>query len=398
MALDSFNSIGSNLFDIIGQDTSGQRSQLAQYALQRAAQLMQNNNPKEAITSFRQALAFDPQNTTALTYIGNINLSLGNVDEAVKAFKDLVKLDPLSSDFQIKLGNAYLQGQRYSEAEATFKTAARLDPRNPLPEYTLGIQYVQTDRFQEAEAQFLKVKRMVPTDGNVYYALGALYNKQGRYEEAAQELKTAISLKPKFYEANYELGVSYTHLGQDDEANRQLQILKGAKSALMTDLSFEINRPKILFIDGSKSGFNLSLGPNTPVWMLDPANLTEPGSSKTFSVTIQFSTQMDSASIMQLNNWTISRAKSAQAGYYNNSATGFVSDTEVQIAKRPLSVVYNSTTMQATLTFMVSQNSTGTATIDPKHLVFQFSGKDASGRNMNTAADEINGRSSVKAF
>jgi Flp pilus assembly protein TadD len=397
MASDPF-SVSGNILDVLAQDQSGQRSQLAQYALQRAAQQMKSNNLREAITTFRQALAFDPQNTTALTYIGNINLSMGNVDEAVKAFKDLIKLDPTSSDSQIKLANAYLQGKRYDEAEATFKTAARLDPRNPVPEYTLGIQYAQTDRLQEAEAQFRKVQRMVPTDGNVYYALGALHNKQGRYEESVQELKTALSLKSNFYEANYELGVAYTHLGQDDEANRQLQILKGARSAFTTDLSFEINRPKILFMDGSGSGFNLSLGPNTPVWMLDPTNLTAPGSSKTFSVTIQFSTQMDSASIAQLNNWTISRAQSTKAGYYNNSATGFVSSTEVQIAKRPLSVVYNQTTMQATVTFMVSQNSTGTATIDPKHLVFQFSGQDAYGRSMNTAADEIDGRSSVKGF
>lgn len=397
MASDPF-SVSGNIFDVIGQDRSAQRSQLAQYALQRAAQQMQSNNLKEAITSFRQALASDPQNTTALTYIGNINLSMGNVDEAVKAFKDLVKLDPTSSDFQIKLGNAYLQGKRYNEAEITFKSAARLDPRNPLPEYTLGIQYVQTDRLQEAEAQFRKVQRMVPTDGNVYYALGALHNKQGRYEESVQELKTALSLKPKFYEANYELGVAYTHLGQDDEANRQLQILKSARSALTTDLSFEINRPKILFVDGSNSGFNLSLGPGTQLWMLDPVNLTAPGSSKTFSVNIQFSTQMDSTSIAQLSNWTISRAKSTAGGYYNNSPTGFVTTTEVQIAKRPLSVVYNRTTMQATVTFMVSQNSTGNATIDPKHLVFQFGGQDAYGRSMNTAADEIDGRTSVKAF
>lgn len=397
MASDPF-SVSGNIFDVIGQDRSAQRSQLAQYALQRAAQQMQSNNLKEAITSFRQALASDPQNTTALTYIGNINLSMGNVDEAVKAFKDLVKLDPTSSDSQIKLGNAYLQGKRYNEAENTFKSAARLDPRNPLPEYTLGIQYVQTDRLQEAEAQFRKVQRMVPTDGNVYYALGALHNKQGRYEESVQELRTALSLKPKFYEANYELGVAYTRLGQDDEANRQLQILKSARSALTTDLSFEINRPKILFVDGSNSGFNLSLGPGTQLWMLDPANLTAPGSSKTFSVNIQFSTQMDSTSIAQLSNWTISRAKSTAGGYYNNSPTGFVTTTEVQIAKRPLSVVYNRTTMQATVTFMVSQNSTGNATIDPKHLVFQFSGQDAYGRSMNTAADEIDGRTSVKGF
>lgn len=386
------------IFDVLSQDQSGQRSQLAQYALQRAAQQMQSKNYKDAITTFRQALGFDPQNTTALTYIGNLNLQLGNVDEAVKAFKDLVKLDPTSSDSQVKLANAYLQGQRYDESEATFKIAARLDPRNPLPEYTLGIQYAQTDRLQEAEAQFKKVQRMVPSDGNVYYALGSLYNKEGRYDESVQVLKTALSLKANFTQANYELGVAYTNLGNDDDANRQLQILKTAGSALASDLNFEITRPKILYIDGSNDGFNTSFGPNTPLWLLDPTKLTDPGSSRTFSVNIQFSTQMDPASIADLSKWTISKAKSTSAGYYNNSATGFVMSTEVQIAQRPLSVVYNPTTMQATVTFTVNQNSTGDATIDPKHLVFQFSGQDSYGRSMNTASDEIDGYSPLQGF
>jgi tetratricopeptide (TPR) repeat protein len=397
MASDPF-SISGNPFDVLGQDQSGQRSQLAQYALQRAAQQMQGNDLREAITSFRQALAYDPQNTTALTYIGNINLSLGNEEGAVTAFKNLVKLDPTSSDSQVRLANAYLQFKRYGEAEATYKIAARYDPTNPVPEYTLGIQYAQTDRLQEAEAQFRKVQRMAPADGNVYYALGALYNKQGRYEESVQELKTAVSLKAKFYDANYELGVAYTHLGMDDEANRQLEILKGAGSSLARDLNFEINRPKILFVDDSNSGFNMGLGAGTPVWMLDPANLTAAGSSKTFSVNIQFNTQMDRASIANLSNWTISRAKNATGGYYNNSPFGYASGTDAQIASRPLSVIYNSTTMQATVTFMVSQNSTGDATIDPKHVVFQFSGQDAYGRSMDTSADEIDGYSPIKGF
>jgi hypothetical protein len=132
--------------------------------------------------------------------------------------------------------------------------------------------------------------------------------------------------------------------------------------------------------------------------MLDPAKLTDPGSSSTFSVNIQFSTQMDPASIADLSKWTISRAKSTAAGYYNNSPTGFVSSTEVQIAKRPLSVIYNPTTLQATVTFTINQNSTGDATIDPKHLVFQFSGKDAYGRSMDTGADEIDAYSRIKGF
>jgi tetratricopeptide (TPR) repeat protein len=391
-------SAGGSPLDVIGQGGSGQQSQLAQYAILKASQDMRSNRMNDAIASFKQALAYDPQNVTALAYIGDIYLSQGKTTEAIKAYKDLIGIDPTSSEYRLKLANTYLKAKMYQESEDTFKIAARLDPRNPVAEYTLGIQYAQTDRLAEAEVQFRKVQRMTPADGNVYYALGSLYNKQGRYSEALQELKTALTLKRNFNPAEYELGVSYSKLGMRDEAVRQLQLLVSAKSELAADLQFEINRPRMLFMEGTSGGINLSLGPNTPLWMLDPVKLTAPNSSKIISVTIQFNTQMDRSSIASVSNWTISRAKSAAAGYYNNNLYGYASSKEVAVSAKPLSVIYNDLTMQATVTFSVSQNSTGDATIDPKHLVFKFSGTDTFGRVLDTSSDEIDGYSAFKAF
>ncbi len=386
-------SVGNNPLNVLGNDqTAGQRSQLAQYAILKASQDMKSNRQQDAIASFKQALAYDPQNITALTYIGNIHTSLGNKPEAIAAYKQLVSIDPTSSDSQILLGNAYLQDNQIVEAEKTFKLAARLDPRNPVPEFTLGMQYLQTDRLDDAETQFLKVQRMAPGDGNVHYGLGALYNKQGKFDEAVNQLRTALNLKPNFATATYELGVAYFNLGKQDLAVEQLQTLVNAKSALASDLAFVLKKPKILAVDASQGGFNMSLGSNTPVWMLDPVNLTAPGSSRTFSVNIQFDIQMDRTSVMTESNWSISRAKSMAAGYYNNNhLNSYTSGKDAKISSMPLSVVYNAYTNQATVTFSVSQNSTGDATIDPQHLVFKFSGMDAKGRPMDTSGDAIDG-------
>jgi tetratricopeptide (TPR) repeat protein len=396
--MDVLSANGSPL-DVIGQGGTGQQnSQLAQYALLKASQDMRSNRMDDAIASFKRAVAYDPQNVTALTYIGDIYLSQNKTAEAIKAYKDLIGIDPTSAEYRLKLANTYLRAKMYQESEETFKLAARLDSRNPVAEYTLGLQYVQTDRLQEAEMQFRKVQRMTPGDGNVYYALGSLYNNQGKYSEALLELKTALSLKRNFYPAEYELGVSYSRLEMKDEAVRQLKLLVDAKSELATDLQFEINRPRMLFMEGIAGGLNLTLGPNTPLWMLDPINLTAPNSTKNISVTIQFNTQMDRDAITAVSNWSISRARSATAGYYNNSIYGYAASKEATISAKPLSVIYNDLTMQATVTFSVSQNVTGDAVIDPKHLVFKYSGTDAYGRAIDTSSDEIDGYSAFKAF
>ncbi len=145
-------------------------------------------------------------------------------------------------------------------------------------------------------------------------------------------------------------------------------------------------------MDTKKSGgFSQFLGPGIPLWMLDPALLTQPRSGKTFSVKIAFNTDMDVSSITNTQNWTISRANSVDGGYYNNTMP--VSQKEAVLPTNPEMVAYNSLTNEATVTFRLNQNSAGDAVIDQSHIVFKFSGKDALGRDMDKTANEIDGYS-----
>lgn len=389
---DLFSGSNNDPFAVLGQDTSSQRTQLAQYSIMRAATYLQENKNDDALRAFKRALAFDPQNSTALTYIGKINLAKGNNYEAIKAFKTMVKSQPSSVDAHINLANAYIQDKQYSASEKELKTAAKLDPSNPLPDYTLGLQYSNTGRLPEAEKQFLKVQKISTNDGNVFYALGMVYNKQGRSEEAAASLEKALALKKNIPAANYELGVAYDALGKTEEAQKQLSILKNTDATQAENLQFILNKPGMSYMDTKKSGgFSENLGPGLPLWMLDPTLLTKPGSGKTFSITIGFNTAMDAASITNTQNWSISRANSPDGGYYNNTMP--LSSKDVALPSNPESVSYNSLTQEATVIFRLAQNSSGNAVIDMSHIAFKFSGKDAYGRAMDKSANEIDGYS-----
>jgi tetratricopeptide (TPR) repeat protein len=372
-----------------------QRSTMAQYAIQQAARYMQNENNDAAIKEFKKALAFDSENDTAHTYLGNIYLSQGKTKDAIKEFKETIRLQPLSVNALSNLGNAYIQDKNYVEAEKTLKKAVRMDPLNPVPDYTLGHLYVQTDRLNEAEAQFKKVQKISPRDGNVYYSLGMVDNKQGKYEDAVKNLEKALTLKKEYTAANYELGVAYDALGETDKAQKQLSILSSSDYTLAQDLKYVLNKPKIVSMDTSKTnGFANILGAGTPLWALDPT-LIVPDNSKEFSVTFSFSEHMDMASVTSPSNWSISKAKGGAAGYYNNTMP--TTSRDAAPPSIPLSVVYNDVTLEATIKFRIAQNADGNATIDPAHLVFTFKGKDASGRAMDSSADEIDGYA-MKAF
>lgn len=401
----SFFSNSDSSFSItdIYQNVQDQRAQVAQYAIYKAATYLNGGKNDEAVKEFKKALAFDPQNATAHTYLGKIYQGQGKLREAINEFKTVSQNDRTSVTALNNLGNAYLQDKQYAEAEKSFKSAARMDPINPVADYTLGLLYTETNRFAEAEAQFKKVAKVSPRDGNVPYSMGVLFNKSDRPEDAIKQLEKALTLKKNFPAANFELGSAYVKTGQIDKAEAQLKILSSKDAALAGDLQFLLNKPKISYIDAANNkSFNSGLNARTPLWMLDPTLLSTPNASVKSSVAIQFSNEMDIASVTNTANWEISRAKSTEAGYYNNSMPS--NSNEVTIDKRPFSVIYNPITRQASVTFTLQQNSSidilsgnNGATIDPSHLVFKFSGKDAQGRTMDTSADQIDGYA-IKPF
>jgi tetratricopeptide (TPR) repeat protein len=389
----------STAFASLNSDLEARRTQIAQYAIYRAAQFMSEGNQEAAIKQFKTALAFDSDNATALNYLGQIYQSQGKTDEAIKYLQKVTMNDKLSADAHKDLGNAYLQAKKYDKAEEEFKLAAGLDPTDRVAEYTLGLLYTETGRYGEAERQLQKVGRREPNDSNVPYSLGILYGKMGRTKEAVTQLTKALSLKDDFPAANYELGSAYLTLGETDKAREQLSILYNKGSELYSDLEFLINKPQIVTINEDQNvSFNTGLGARTPIWMLDPANLSAPGATMRVAVAIQFSNEMDVKSIMDPSNWDISKGKGTQAGYYNSTLP--VSANEAAIPSRPYSIVYDATTRTAKVFFILCQNSSidianGNfgATIDPRHLVFKFSGIDAAGRKMDTAADQVDGYS-----
>lgn len=387
------------------QNAQTQRAQYASYAIAQASTALSDGNNELAITAFKRAVALDSNNTTAYNYLGKIYMQQGDTEKAISAYKQLVRIQsnyttadssssaPTEKDARISLGNAYLQAKQYNLSEEQFKAAERLDKTDPVAFYTLGQQYLSQGRLNEALTQIKQAQTLSPNDGNVYYALGSIYNAQGNYMDAVTALRTSLELKSDFPSANYELGIAYNELGYTEGAQEQLSILQSSDTTLAADLSYALN-PQMLSIDSysSLNTFNEGLGPSVPLWVLDPS-LMDANSSAVESVVIQFSTEMDIGSITNIANWSISRGDTAQSGYYNSCIP--LSSKDAAIPPIPVSVTYDPTTYEAIVSFRLTQNSEGTATIDPKHVVFTFSGKSATGKYMDPNANSIDGQTST---
>lgn len=387
------NSGSASAYDIYSTlaSQSSQQSQLANSALSSGLGFYQNKDYPRAAKELQRAISLDPSNTQVMNYLGNTYLAQNKTADAIKVFKNSLALDPTQDTVHLSLGNIYLGQKDYVKAENEYKQSIKLNPQDTVAPYTMGQMYQQMGRYQDAEAQFKKVMRMAPNDANPLWALGATYNKEGKYDDAVKVLTQAVKLKPKMAAAHLELGTAYAALNDDTSAQHEVDTLTkldAAQGALLGEL---VKKPQIVAGGGGLTdNFSSALGMDTPVWSLDVSLMT-PGASKEFSITFSFDSAMDPESVQDPSNWTISKASGGAAGYYNNLLP--VLPTEAYIPQNPERVVYDPQQQQATVTFMLSQNSDGNATIDPSHMVFKFSGKDVTGKTMDPTADEYDGSS-----
>ena len=365
-----------------------QRAQAANSALSSGLALYQKKDYTRASAEFKRAIAMDPTNSQSYNFLANSFLAQKKPEEAIKIYRNSLSIDPTQDSVHTNLGNIYLQQKQYGKAETEFKAAAKLNPSDTLAPYTLGQLYVQTERYAEAETQFKKVAKMAPFDANPYYSLGATYNKQGKSAEAVKQLTEAIRLKPKMAPAHLELGVAYAALGDTANAQREVNILTKLDAAQGALLKATIAQPKMIAVGGGLTdSFTAgALGMNSQLFALDAVTLTPANSAKEFTLSFFFDAKMDPESVRDPANWSITKASGGAAGYYNNTLP--ILPTEAYIPQNPTSVVYDPEKQQATITFLLSQNAAGNATIDPSHMVFKFTGKDARGQIMDPTADQ----------
>ena len=152
---------------------------------------------------------------------------------------------------------------------------------------------------------------------------------------------------------------------------------------------YKVDPPKIMFASSFDSTFHYQMPFKTAVSTLD-SYLANADAEKKFTMVFQFDKAMDRESVESLFNWKIGRSTSSQPGQIYNYGLS-VPDTEVQVNPLPDNVYYDLESFKATVTFTIQQNATADGSIDPTHIEFKFSGKDAFGNKMDPDFDQYMG-------
>lgn len=390
-----FDSSTANVGNSLGADASN-RTSLAASAMSRGAQAAQSQNYDVAVQEFKRAAAYSPGDPNPYSYMGQVYMMQGNSKDALAAFDKALKIDPQNDPIRLLMAKAYVSSGDNVNAEKQYLQLAKTNPASAEPPTTLGFIYLNSGRLAEADTQFQKVLQLAPASSTALYNLGLVRNKQGRYDDAAKLFQQAIAADPKNENAHADL--AYAYIGMDDATNAKQQynqlVDMGTSTAnqLASQVYNAIETPQIYYNDFQKSDFNTLLGPQTPLSSLDPS-LATPGASKVFKMTFVFNQQMDISTVMNLANWSITKADGSSngvGGVYNDGAY-INADKQAYIPISPLSVTYDSDKQSATVYFRLTQNATGDAVTDPKHWVFSFNGLDTAGRTMNPHGNQYDG-------
>ena len=384
---------GSNLFALTIQSPAGLES-LANGALEKGIDLYLGGNYKEAVKEFQRSMGLAPASDNSIhaaNYMANAYLKLDDTEKAIKAYKTSLGLNPFVEETHSKLGNLYFSLERYDEAEKEYQAVVNLNS-NGVNYYALGQVYLATERYDDAENVFDKVRRLSPEKTDGYFGLGQAYSGQERHEEAIAQFEAALVRDRKLYEAHAEIGYAYADMGQMDMAQTKLDFLKLEGSDLADSLDrymYQVDPPKIRYALAYDSSFPYKMPSKSVVSSLD-SYLATADAAKKFTMVFQFDKAMDRQSVENLVNWKIGRSTSSQPGRMYNYGLSIPS-TEIQVGALPDNVYYDSESFKATVTFTIRQNATADGTIDPTHLEFKFSGKDAFGYKMDPNFDQYIG-------
>jgi len=391
--------IASRASKLLNSLMSGQDyyATLSNSALSLGTTYFQNNNYEQAILAFRQTIAFSPNSDNAATayeLMADAYEALGKTDEEITILKQASSMFPESDTFHLKLGNIYYGQENYSGAETEYLKAVRLNPNIEQNEYALGQAYLAQGKYNGAETQFKKVIRLSSTDASGYYSLGQTYRQMGNYDAALEQFNKALSINSDYADVYTEMGKTYVDMGEFDKANDVLTTLQDVDSTAATTLQSYINQKTSpgFIASYSLTAFNSFLGAKSPLSSVN-SYLATPNASKTFTMSFTFSKDMELGSVLNIANWSITKATGSEGvGVYNS---GLISGTDTNVNSIPLAVTYDRETRTATILFRLTQNSDGTGTIDTSHLIFKFKGVDENGNSMDTSADEYCGVSQI---
>ena len=176
------------------------------------ALLQYRDQPAEAESQFRAALAAKPENVTVLNSLGASLQAQGKLEDAAVHLEHALSLTPGYVDAHYNLGTLRLAQGRPDQAALHFRVVVENKPddaaaRDHLAEalQQSGNSLYAQGKLEEAISTFRELVQIRPDDAGLHNDLGVLFARKGDMGQAAIQFEQAVRLNPQDASARQNL-------------------------------------------------------------------------------------------------------------------------------------------------------------------------------------------------
>ena len=162
----------------------------------------------EAEKLYRDVLAVEPRNASALHLSGVLAHQGGRSDEAISLIGQAIAVDPRNVDFHYNLASVLQSAGRLPDAAAHYEKAIALKSNHAEAHFDLGNVLARMERWPEAAASLKRALALKPNDAATLNNLGMVLREQGQLDEAMSVWQRAVAAEPSFHLAHMNIGLA----------------------------------------------------------------------------------------------------------------------------------------------------------------------------------------------
>lgn len=196
--------------NIIPVTKSQQMAQLANWYLNRGANLYQTDSLEEALANFKKTQIVLPEDTIAYFYAGFVANSLEDHDAAIENFEKYIEKGGTSPDAYSLMINTYSGPKEDKEKALEVARAAKAKfPENEeFPKVEIGL-LIDLEKIEEAKVGLEEAVKREPDNKTYHFYLGYVNSKLENWEAAKKNFQEALRVDPSYFDAQYYLAQIY---------------------------------------------------------------------------------------------------------------------------------------------------------------------------------------------
>ena len=186
--------------------------------LNRAIRAHATGSLEEAKYFYKKTLIEEPQNATALGWLGSIEAQHKNYDVAKDLLLKALAQEKNNKDFLLNYANLLFEKRQFCDAVKYYQKAIRQQPNDPISFANLAACYnMQSQPLLGLGAADQSIQ-LKPDYAEAWNNRGNALHDLKRYEEAITDYDKALSLKPDHHHAWSNKGITLLELKRLDEA------------------------------------------------------------------------------------------------------------------------------------------------------------------------------------